>query len=60
MKATEYKIGRKTGEKCVLCNSTYINGLAVHLLEIQTIFAKPITKQAHTAKAQSFIWPYRI
>lgn len=60
MKATEYMIGRKMGEKCVLGNSTYVNGLAVHLLEIHIISAKPITIQTHTAKAQSLIWPYRI
>jgi hypothetical protein len=53
MKATEYMIVRKMGEKCVLCNTTDVNGLAVHLLEIQIIFAKPITIQTHTAKAQS-------
>jgi hypothetical protein len=43
MKATEYMIGRKMGEKFVLFNSTYVNGLAVHLLEIQIISAKPYT-----------------
>ena len=62
MKATEYMIRRKMGEKCVLCNSTYVNGVAVQLLEIQIISADPITKDTHThtAKAQSLIWPYRI
>jgi hypothetical protein len=52
MKATECKIGRKKRQKCVLRESTNLNGLAINFLEIQIIFAKPITIQMHTANVQ--------
>jgi hypothetical protein len=60
MKATECKIGKKMRQKCVLCESTNLNGLAINFLEIQIIFAKPITVQTHTAKVQPIIWPYTV
>ena len=40
MKATEYMVGIKMGEKCVLCNSTCVNGLAVHVTGNTNHFCK--------------------